>query len=95
MTKKVQKKIAGNINSRSILGERKQNQNCVWGRKQSKWGSFDSMWWILSLVWLIENWLCMQKGYVLLRETFFPFCRYEIRSSADVIPFPYWTLINL
>lgn len=39
---------------------------------------------------LIENRLCMQKGYVLLRETFFPFV--FMQSAA---PFPRETLINV
>lgn len=73
----LQNEIAGNCWKYSFkehLGcEETTTENSVGGRKESKWGSFDSLWWILSLVWLIENWLCMQKGYVLLRETFFPF----------------------
>lgn len=47
---KEQKKIVGNINSRSILNERRQNQNSVGGKEQSREGSFESLWWILSLV---------------------------------------------
>lgn len=61
---------ASEHNSRSILGKRRQTQQR--GRGTVNWDNFDGQWWALSMPWLIENWLGMQKGYVLLRELFFP-----------------------
>ena len=82
------KKIVGNINSRSILGERRQNQKTVWG----KGSSYSEAVWqsVVDTLSGMTNWelivraerLCFIKGNL------FPFCLYEIRSSADVIPFP-------